>query len=378
MLALLIFILILSVLVLIHEFGHFYVAKKMGVRVEEFGYGIPPRIWGKKLGETVYSINALPFGGFVKLAGEDEGAVVDKNDKSNFANKLPWQRLFILLAGVAMNLVLAVVVFYAFFGINNFKTSSLPLLYDYDFKFGNVLKNNTVVFGFEDGSSAKVAGVELGESILEIDGVRVFNVYDVRYQIKDKGDKEIRVKLLDTKRIKPAIRELTVVPKIDSNGAGFLGVALATSINIDYGGSLASRITAGFQHAYNILSYSLSTFSQLISSSVSQRSAEPISAGIAGPVGIFSVVGVILNYKGFDAFLGLLDFTAILSLSLAFMNLLPIPALDGGRAVFVLWEGITRKKVNPAIEANLHKWGMVVLLALTFVITAKDIVNLRI
>ncbi len=378
MLALIIFILILSVLVLIHEFGHFYVAKKKGVRVEEFGYGIPPRIWGKKIGDTVYSINALPFGGFVKLAGEDEGAVIDKNDMSNFANKSPWQRLSILLAGVAMNLLLAIAVFYAFFVINNFKTSSLPLLYDYDFKFGKVIKNNTVVFGFEDGSSAKDAGVELGESILEIDGVRVFNVYDVRYQIKDKAGKEIRVKLLDTKRIKPAIRELAVVPETDSNGAGFLGVALATSINIDYGSSTVSKITSGFQHAFNILSYSLSTFSQLISSSISQRSAEPISAGVSGPVGIFSVVGIILNYKGFDAFLGLLDFTAILSLSLAFMNLLPIPALDGGRAVFVLWEGITRKKINPALEANLHKWGMVALLALTFVVTAKDFVNLRI
>lgn len=378
MIALIVFILILSVLVLIHEFGHFFVAKKMGVRVEEFGYGIPPRIWGKKIGETVYSINALPFGGFVKLAGEDEDAVVDKNDATNFANKSPWQRLAILLSGVFMNLLLAIAVFYAFFSINNFKTSSLPLLYEYDFKFGNVIRNSTVVFGFEDGSAAKDAGVELGESILEIDGVRVFNVYDVRYQIKDKAGREIRVKLLDTKRINPSIREITIVPKTDSNGAGFLGVALATSVNIDYGGTLVGKLTSGFQHSFNVLSYSLSTFSQLISSSISQRSVEPVSAGVSGPVGIFSVVGIILNYEGFDALLGLLDFTAILSLSLAFMNTLPIPALDGGRAVFVLWEGITRKKISPGVEANLHKWGMVALLALTFIVTAKDIVNLRI
>lgn len=376
MLALLIFILILSVLVLIHEFGHFFVAKKLGVRVDEFGYGIPPRLWGKKIGQTVYSINALPFGGFVKLAGEDEDMAVDKADSGNFANKKPWQRLTILLAGVSMNLFLAVVVFYAFFSVNNFKTSSLPLLYDYDFKFGKVIKNNTVIFGFEEDSSAKQAGVELGESILEINGKRVFNVYDVRYQIKDKGGKEIWVKLLDTKRTKTAIREVKIVPTTDSNGTGFLGVALATSVNIDYGGNLADKITSGFKHSYNILSYSLSTFSQLISTSVSQKSMEPVSAGVSGPVGIFSVVGVILKYKGVDAVLGLLDFTAILSLSLAFMNLLPIPALDGGRAVFVVFEVLTRKKVNPAFEANLHKWGMVALLALTFVITAKDIVNL--
>ncbi|MFA5776300.1 MAG: M50 family metallopeptidase [Patescibacteria group bacterium] len=376
MITLIVFILILSLLVLIHELGHFFVARKMGVRVEEFGFGIPPRVWGKKIGDTVYSINALPFGGFVKVAGEDENGVFDKNDMGNFANINPWKRILILVAGVTMNLVLAVSVFYIFFGINNFKTSSLPLLYDYDFKYGRVIKNSTVVFGFEDGSAAKTAGVGLGESITEINGKRVFNVFDVRYQVKDKAGKEIWVKLLDTKKIKPAIREVKIVPTVDSNGNGFLGVALATSVSIDYGSSLVSKITSGFQHSLNILGYSLSTFSQLVSSSIAQKSVEPVSAGVSGPVGIFAVVGIILNYKGLDAVLGLLDFIAILSLSLAFINILPIPALDGGRAVFVLFEALTRKKVSPKFEAGLHKWGMVGLLALTVVVTAKDVVNL--
>ena len=376
MITLVVFILILSLLVLIHELGHFLVARKLGVRVEEFGFGIPPRIWGKKIGATVYSLNALPFGGFVKVAGEDESEVFDKKDMGNFANINPWKRILILVAGVTMNVVLAVSVFYIFFGINNFRTSSLPLLYDYDFKYGKIVKNNTVIFGFEDGSAAQKAGVGLGEAILEIDGKRVFNVYDVRYQVKDRAGKELWVKLLDTKKIKPAVREVKIVPTADSKGNGFLGVALATSINIDYGGSLVSKITSGFQHAYNILGYSLSTFSQLVSSSVAQKSVEPVSMGVSGPVGIFSVVGIILSYRGLDAVLGLLDFIAILSLSLAFINILPIPALDGGRTAFVLFEAITRKKVNPKFEANLHKWGMIGLLALTVVITAKDIVNL--
>jgi regulator of sigma E protease len=375
-LTLVVFILILSLLVLIHELGHFFVARKMGVRVDEFGFGIPPRVWGKKIGDTVYSINALPFGGFVKVAGEDEDEAYDKNDTGNFANLNPWKRILILVAGVTMNVVLAVMVFYIFFGINNFRTSSLPLLYDYDFKYGKVIKNNTVIFGFEESSPAKNAGVDLGESILEINGKKVFNVYDVRYQVKDKAGKEIWVKLLDTKKIKPATREVKIVPTIDSNGNGFLGVALATSINIDYGGSLVSKITSGFQHSLNILGYSLSTFSQLVSSSVAQKSVEPVSAGVSGPVGIFSVVGIILSYKGLDAVLGLLDFIAILSLSLAFINILPIPALDGGRVIFVLFEALTRKKISPKFEAGLHKWGMVGLLVLTVVITAKDVVNL--
>ena len=376
MLTLIVFILILSALVLIHELGHFFVARKMGVRVEEFGFGIPPRIGGKKIGGTVYSINALPFGGFVKVAGEDESEVFDKNDMGNFANVSPWKRALILVAGVFMNVALAVLVFYIFFGINNFRTSSLPLLYNYDFKYGRVTRNDTVIFGFEKDSVAQKAGVELGESIQEINGARVFNVYDVRYQIKDKVGKEIWVKLLDTKKIKPSIREVKIVPTADLGGNGFLGVALATSINIDYGGSLISKLTSGFAHSLNILGYSLSTFSQLISSSVMQKSVGPVSTGVSGPIGIFSVVGVILSYKGIDAVLGLLDFIAILSLSLAFINILPIPALDGGRVFFVLFEALTRKKVSPKFETNLHKWGMVGLLVLTVVVTAKDVVNL--
>jgi len=376
MLTFIVFMLILSLLVLIHELGHFFVARKMGVRVEEFGFGIPPRLWGKKIGDTVYSINALPFGGFVKVTGEDEGEVLDKNDKGSFANLNPWKRILILVAGVAMNVVLAVSVFYTFFGVNNFKTASLPLLYDYDFKYGRVIRNNTVIFGFEKDSAAQKAGIELGESIQEVNGKRVFNVYDVRYQVKDEAGKEVWVKLLDTKKIEPSVREVKVVPTIDSNGNGFLGVALATSVNIDYGGSLISKITSGFQHSLNILGYSLSTFSQLVNFSIAQKSVEPVSAGVSGPVGIFSVVGIILSYKGLDAVLGLLDFIAILSLSLAFINILPIPALDGGRTVFVLFEALTSKRVSPKLEADVHKWGMVGLLALTVVVTAKDVVNL--
>lgn len=376
MLTLIVFILILSLLVLIHELGHFFVARKMGVKVEEFGFGIPPRIWGKKVGETVYSINALPFGGFVKVLGEDSTEILDKNDPGNFANKTPWQRIGVLVAGVTMNVVLAVTIFYAFFAINNFKTSSLPLLYDYDFKYGKVIKNNTVIFGFENDSSAQKAGAELGESILEIDGKKVSNVFEVRAQIKEKGNKEVWVKLLDTKRTRTTTRDVKIVPTVDSNGNGFLGVALATSINIDYGASFGDKITSGFKHSLNILGYSLSTFSHLIGSSVEQKSVEPVSAGVSGPVGIFSVVGVILKYRGVDVILGLLDFIAILSLSLAFINILPLPALDGGRAMFVLFEAVTKKKVNANFEASLHKWGMIGLLALTFVVTAKDIVNL--
>lgn len=374
--ALLVFIIILSILVFIHELGHFYAAKKMGVRVEEFGLGIPPRIWGKKIGETLYSINALPFGGFVKLAGEDEESIIDPNDPANFSNKKPLQKLVIIVAGVFMNLLLALGIFYAFFALNNFTSSSIPLLYDYDFKFGEARKNNTVIFGFEKDSPAYKAGVNVGESILEIDGHKVFNVYDVRYRIKDKANKEVSLKLLDTKKIKPTTREVKVIPTSDVNGNGFLGVAISSSVSIYYGKNLVQKLTSAFAHSFNIISYSLSTFGKLISSSWEQKSVSPVSSGVAGPVGIFAIVGVILDYKGVNAALGILDFMAVLSLSLAFMNILPIPALDGGRALFATIELVFRKKVSPSLEASLHKWGLVALLGLTILVTAKDIFNL--
>src|SRR3989344_3833234 len=127
---LLIFIIILSVLVLVHEFGHFIVAKKNGIRVEEFGLGLPPRVFGRKIGETVYSFNLLPFGGFVKLTGEDDTEVTSKSDPKSFVSKSPRVRAAILVAGVTMNLILAVVVFQFVLASNNYKTLYLPLFFD--------------------------------------------------------------------------------------------------------------------------------------------------------------------------------------------------------------------------------------------------------
>jgi len=149
----LVFLLILSVLVLIHEAGHFFVARKFGIKVEEFGFGFPPRLFGKKIGETIYSINWLPIGGFVKLYGEDESGggrirIKDeglriKDKKRAFFAKTAWQRAVVIVAGVAMNSILAAIIFYIFLGISGFKTD-LPLLSEYKF-FGVNQTNITEV-----------------------------------------------------------------------------------------------------------------------------------------------------------------------------------------------------------------------------------------
>ena len=169
MITIIAFFIILSLLILIHEMGHFVVAKKNGVLVEEFGFGIPPRIWGKKIRETTYSINALPFGGFVKLFGEDveEPDLDMRTHPRSYLAKTPLQRAAILVAGVGMNLVLAVVAYYFLFFITGFKTLNLPVFFDYDFRFGEVTSTGTVISAFADGSPAEAVGVEIGEAIVE-------------------------------------------------------------------------------------------------------------------------------------------------------------------------------------------------------------------
>lgn len=430
------FILILSLLILVHEFGHFIVAKKNGIRVEEFGLGLPPKIFSKKFGETVYSLNWLPFGGFVKLTGEDEaeeistedggekaeGEVVEveteeeiitMNDSSgntvvieesmevvtaiqdggltedeqrlqslqnvivdpkSFAVKKPWQRFSVLIAGVFMNSLLAVSLFYVFFLATGFKTFQLPLFFDYKFKFGEVEELGTVVSEIQKDSGAYLAGVELGEAVLEVDGVLVKDVKEVREQLVGKSDKEVALKLIDFKdQANPTIRIVNVKTNSDEEGNPVLGVYLSKSVSITYRKPI-ERLFAGFLHSYNVMGYSFSSLAKIIGLSVETRDISPVSQSVSGPVGIFNIIDVILKYGGDRVWLTILDYVALMSLSLAAINVLPFPALDGGRMAFVLIEWVSGRKVNPKWEANIHRIGMFFLLSFIVLITIKDIV----
>jgi len=369
---LLIFIIILSVLVLVHEFGHFIVAKKNGIRVEEFGLGLPPRVFGRKIGETVYSFNLLPFGGFVKLTGEDDTEVTSKSDPKSFVSKSPRVRAAILVAGVTMNLKLAVVVFQFVLASNNYKTLYLPLFFEHTFRFGRTETANTVVASYTEESAGKDAGIEVGEAIIEINDIPVYSIDDVKMQVKDKSGKEIKVLLMDLRRQSSGeVRSINLMPLEDEEGKGIIGVYMTKAVTLNYEDK---KIAAGFLHSYNMLSYSGVTFANLIKASLDAHSVAPVSEGIAGPVGIYSVVGNILSYSGPKVILSLLDLVALMSLSLAFLNIMPFPALDGGRLVFVFLEIIRGgKKVSPNFEANVHKWGMIFLLGLIVLITFKDV-----
>lgn len=372
--ALLIFFLILSVLILIHEFGHFIVAKKNGILVEEFGLGIPPRIIGKKIGETLYSLNALPFGGFVKLYGEDPEESTENilNNPRSFLSKTPLQRAAVLTAGVFMNFILAIVLYYVLFGFTGFKTLSLPVFFDYQFKYGQSNYTNTVVSGFSENSPALQSGVQPGEAIVSIDNVNVTSLEDIRDQLIDKPNTEVSVTLKDIRsNTKDLTREIAITTAANNDNEGILGVYITDAVSVSYENN---KILAPFLHSANMIAYTGSTFKNFIGLSVETKSVEPVTSSVAGPVGIYSVVEGILSFGGVDAYLGLIDFTALLSLSLALMNILPLPALDGGRLVFIVYEMIFRKKVDLKVETSVHKWGMIFFFGLLILITVKDIV----
>lgn len=380
---LLVFLIILSLLVLIHEAGHFFVAKKFGIKVEEFGYGLPPRAWGKKIGETIYSINWLPFGGFVKLYGEDEagsGSVTRKNQQPTkdldraFFTRSVGQRAAVVVAGVVMNALLAVVIYYVFIGMSGFKTE-IPLLGNYTF-FGVNQKNvsQVIITGVQKDSPAAQANIPEGSRVLSLNGQTFTTSGEFSKFIQEHKGKQITLSWQNLQTSEKGTATLT--PRVNPpQGQGALGISFypleAAILSYD---TPLQRMFSGFIHPANLLVYQFDVLGQFIAMSFERKSAEPIGNAVSGPVGIYSVVDTFIKIPDFkERMLQLLNLTGLLSLSLAFFNILPIPALDGGRLFFILIEGITKKKVSPRVEAMAHTIGMAVLLTLIIVVTFKDI-----
>ena len=375
--AVVLLILLISLLVLVHELGHFLAAKRAGVHVEEFGLGIPPRLFGKKIGETLYSINLLPFGGFVKLTGEDAPESGDSAlagaDPHNFLSKNAFTKLAILGFGVLMNFLFAILLYYVFFFSVGYKSLALPVFFDYKFRFGDQKVLNTVVNDTQPDGPAQAAGLLRGEAIIEIDDKPVYSVDDIKKALIDKADTETKVLLLDVTKLSGGIRTVKVVAGGDGGANGLLGVFLSKAIILDY--SQNPWLSAPM-HAYNILGYSVDTLVNLVGLSAKTKDLTIVSQSVSGPVGVFSVIDGILLYAKDELFLRLVDLTALLSLTIAFVNILPFPALDGGRILFVVLEILTGKKINPLLEARIHKWGMIALLGLLFLVTFKDVKNI--
>ncbi len=355
-LSIIIFIFSLIVLVLIHELGHFLMAKKFGIKVEEFGIGIPPRAWGKKIGETLYSLNWIPYGGFVRLLGEDE---IDKkvlNNPRSFAAHPVWQRIIVVVAGVAMNLLLAWILFYI-------------VLIGQDFKIIYPSLETAAYIGHvEDGYPAKAAGIRTGEQIVQVDGQNITEFEVARQMIKAKKGDSVKLTILALNGHDK--RELEIVPKQDQDGNYLIGVAFSP-VPIKSYETFSEKLFSGITYSFDLTKVTFvglgSTIGKLIGGDF-----KTASASVAGPVGIANVSNSILK-NGWDAILPYTWFVGVISLTLAIFNVLPIPALDGGRLFFLIIEGLTRKKVKAEIERIIHSVGFAVLLFLAALITFSDI-----
>ena len=338
-----------SLLIFVHELGHFVTAKLSGVQVNEFALFMGPTLWSKQVGETLYSIHLIPFGGYCAMEGEDE----DTDNPRSFQRAAWWKRLIILVAGSAMNFITAVVIFAVLY---------LPSQYVTD----------PVITQFMDCCTfSNSQGLQLGDEIVQIDG----------YSVNMNAD----ISLLLT--VNPALEhDITVLR--DGREVVFENLSMGhTHVNEDgqeyihygFGFGQAREATFGdkVELVWDVTQYNIRTVWLSLDMLLSGKAG---LADLSGPVGIVSVMSdtVDSSESGMDAFLNLLYFSGMISVNLAIMNMLPIPALDGGRVVGLLLttlvEKITRKKVNPKYEGYLHGAGMILLLGLMAVIMLKDII----
>jgi regulator of sigma E protease len=361
----LIFIIVLAVLILVHEAGHFFVAKWTGMRVDEFGLGFPPRAMGYKPegSETTYSLNWLPLGGFVKIFGEDLQSVEDDHPDADrsFANQSTSSQIAVLVAGVVMNMILAYLLLsLAFmFGKAVVDQDGTKQLTDRRVIITQVLPDSPAeTAGLTPGariSGVSSAGNQVSSSSVTIDGVQrvVGSATSTLVVVQtENGDEQ---------------RTATVTPEITDSGESRIGIAMARVGTQTLGPVDAFR--EGAKATYNLTEQTVVGFYSLIGQAVSGSGG---LSQVAGPVGIADLVGDAAD-RGTAP---LLSFVALISINLAILNLLPFPALDGGRIVFSLIEFVRGKPLPSQFAKWANGIGLMLLLLLMVIVTYQDILRL--
>ncbi len=337
-----------SVLILIHEFGHFIVAKKSGVWVEEFGLGLPPRIWGKKIGETLYSLNLLPIGGFVKLHGEEEGEVVTNANRS-FIGKNKLTKIAITIAGIVMNLLLAVAAFALVYSVNGIESGKI------DVKILNVSANSPAEYG----------GMKVGDIIRKVQGKEVATTGQFIKFIDESKGRQVKVEVERNKETKT----LSLLPRaFPPEGEGPLGVEVANVPEVYYP-PVWQRPFYGIYYGFKDAFFYVQAVTQGLGGAVRQASQGQAPQGLAGPIAIVAIFYEIAKL----GFIPLVRFIGIISVNLAVVNLIPFPPLDGYRIATTIVEKILGKKVLPKFESLIHTVGFIILLLIMVLLTIREV-----
>lgn len=353
--SIILFLAVLAILILSHEFGHFIVAKKNGIRVDEFGFGFPPRLFKFQKGETIYSVNLIPFGGFVKIYGEDgsTGSPREVNDPRSFASKSAGVRAIVISAGVIFNLILAWLLLSSGLGVGlPASTSAFP--------GAKEVKNIKVtIIDVVKNSPAESGGLKPGDEVLGFSKIE-----DVKNFIDQNKGREIELKYKRGEEVYSA----KVAPRENPPlGQGAIGIAMdeVGIVRLPWYQAPWEGLKMTFKMTVSI---AVAIFYFIINVVKGLSGLE----GVVGPVGIVSVTGAAAKL----GFAYLLSFTAFLSINLAVINIIPFPALDGGRLLFLVIEKIKGSAVSPRFSSITHSIGLILLLILMFAITYRDILKL--
>lgn len=355
MLTIITFILVLGILVLVHELGHFLAAKKAGCDVEEFAIGFPPRLFSIKKGATKYSINLLPLGGYVKILGEDGGHL---EDPDAFGNKPFGWRVLIISAGVLMN------VFLAYILITIGLVAGVPTMLGEDKEFGKFARlddRQVQIISVLENTPADRVGLLANDVVLSVEGQEISQVDRLQAELSREPAEEIEIRV---KRGGESLSFAVTPERIKEIEKTGIGVGLSDTATLSYPWYVAWL--HGGQRTVQLLWLIITAFATLIAGLFSGAG---VGAEIAGPIGIAVITGQIAQL----GIIHLLQFTAVLSLNLAIINILPFPALDGSRLLFIIIEKLRRRKINITVERWVHIVGFGLLMLLMVAITIKDV-----
>lgn len=351
MVSALIFIAVIGVLVIVHEFGHFIVAKRAGMKVEEFGFGFPPRLFGIKKGETVYSLNLIPFGGFVKIYGEDGE---HRDAPRSFASKPIGTRLKVIVAGVVMNFLLAVFLLM----LGNYIGIRVGIGDEVDEIAAVAHDKKVQILRVVEDSPAHHAGLKIFDEI-----VGFSTAQEVREYIAVNAGGKIELTVRRNSQIET--KEILLPGKDD--GDGLLGIVPARTGLLSY--SWYEAVWRGLTDAVFMTGQTAVGYYQLFSTLLLKGQ---LLADVSGPIGIASVTG----QAAAAGFRFLIQFVALISVNLAILNIIPFPALDGGRALMLIVEKFKGSPVNQKVEALINSVGFALLILLMIYATIKDVSRL--